>query len=81
MAFEEQRETGGATQRLSVTLPAFTVFEIDGLVNVYGPTRAQVVATIVESWLHDNEQKIDHRKRRYAEFRAVKRSRNRRTTG
>jgi hypothetical protein len=76
-----RRNTGGAgpadpeTVRVTVTLPAFTCFEVDGLVNIYGPSRAQVIAQIIESWLHDNEAKIAHRKARYEEYRSGRASR------
>ena len=68
MAKPSIEEGDARTTRVSVTLPAFTLFEIDGLIGTYGPTRAQVIALAVEYWLHDNEEKIAHRKGRFAEF-------------
>ena len=58
----------GDTVRFSITLTNFTIFELDDLVNIYAPSRAQVAAHAIEQWLHDNEEKIALRKARYADF-------------
>lgn len=56
------------TRQFKITLPAFVIFELDDLINIYAPSRAQVAALAIEQWLHDNSEKIAHRKQRYAEF-------------
>jgi metal-responsive CopG/Arc/MetJ family transcriptional regulator len=67
-ADDDEATVDGDTIRFKITLPAFTVFELDDLVKIYAPTRAQVAAHAVEQWLHDNEEKIALRKARYADF-------------
>jgi hypothetical protein len=67
-ADNDEATVEGDTIRFKITLPAFTVFELDDLVGIYAPSRAQVAAHAVEQWLHDNEEKIALRKARYAEF-------------
>jgi hypothetical protein len=65
---EPEDSDDGDTVRFKITVPKFTAFELDDLVNIYAPSRAQVAAHAVEQWLHDNEEKIALRKARYAEF-------------
>lgn len=63
------------TQRFSVTLTEFTVFELDGLVGLLGPTRAQVVARVVEDWLLNNVGKIEHLRERHTVFQELRAAR------
>jgi len=58
----------GDTDRFSITLTNFTIFELDDLVNIHAPSRARVAAHAIEQWLHDNEDKIALRKARDADF-------------
>jgi hypothetical protein len=57
-----------ASDRTTITLPPFQLFELHGLVGVYGKTITQVVEYIVGEWLSTNQQNIEIRRKRHGEY-------------
>jgi hypothetical protein len=56
------------TDRTTITLPAFQLFELRGLKGIYAPTITAVVEWIVSDWLASNQQNIEIRRRRHMEY-------------
>ena len=56
------------TGRTTITLPAFQLYELRSLKAIYGATLTQVVEWIVGDWLAANQQNIEIRRRRHADF-------------
>jgi hypothetical protein len=61
--------------RTTITLPPFQLFELHGLIGIYGKTVTQVVESIVGEWLSTNQQNIEIRRKRHMEYLAGKESR------
>jgi hypothetical protein len=56
------------TDRTTITLPAFQLFELRSLKGIYGSTVTQVVEWIVSDWLAANQQNIEIRRKRHLEY-------------
>jgi hypothetical protein len=57
------------TKRPTITLGAYLHTQLNALVGIYGPSLSEVVGFIVQSWLHDNDEKVTRQMKRYAAFR------------
>lgn len=56
------------TGREHITLPSFILHQLDRMVGPYAGTRPEVIKWIVQTWLHDNREKVAHQVREYAAF-------------
>jgi hypothetical protein len=57
------------TDREHVTLPTFILHQLDTMVGPYAATRPEVIKWIVQTWLHDNRDKVAQTVREYRDFR------------
>ena len=66
----KKQKTSGKpdTDREFVTFPNFILHQLDGMVGAYARTRPEVIKWIVQTWLHENREKVEQQKREYAEF-------------
>jgi hypothetical protein len=64
----DQANIGGETLRPTVTLPAFLHDQLSSLKGIYGPSLSEVVGFVLQSWLHDNDDRVQRQKERYKEF-------------
>jgi hypothetical protein len=69
-----KRGSVDSTERTTITLPAFQLFEVRSLVGIYAPSLTGVVEWIVADWLATNQQNIEIRRRRHLEYLASKNS-------
>lgn len=53
-----------------VTLPNFILHKLDTMVGPYAATRPEVIKWIVQTWLHDNRDKVAQTVHEYSDFRA-----------
>ena len=60
--------TQAETKRPSITIPVFLNDELEALVGIYAPSLSEVVVFVVQSWLHDNEEKVERRVAKYQAF-------------
>lgn len=58
------------TSRTNVTFPNFIQHQLDQMVGAYQPSRPQVVTWIVETWLHENSERVDEQVRKYQAYQA-----------
>ena len=54
------------TEREYITLPSFILHQLDSMVGPYAGTRPEVIKWIVQTWLHDNREKVTEQVREYA---------------
>lgn len=59
------------TEREHVTLPSFILHQLDSMVGPYAGTRPEVIKWIVQTWLHDNREKVTQQVREYRDYRAT----------
>lgn len=59
------------TEREHVTLPSFILHQLDRMVGPYAGTRPEVIKWIVQTWLHDNREKVTQQVREYGEYKAA----------
>ena len=60
------------TNREHVTLPNFILQQLDSMVGPYAATRPEVIKWIVQTWLHDNREKVTQQVREYRDYRATR---------
>ena len=58
------------TDREHVTLPNFILQQLDSMVGPYAATRPEVIKWIVQTWLHDNREKVTQQVREYRDYKA-----------
>jgi hypothetical protein len=56
------------TKRVAVTVTAFVAYQLDSLIGIYAPNRAEVAARAIEEWLSQNGSEIAIAKAQYADF-------------
>jgi Arc/MetJ-type ribon-helix-helix transcriptional regulator len=56
------------TVRTTVTLQKFLHFQIEKLVGIYGPSVSEVIGFVLQSWLHENDEKIQRQQARFEDF-------------
>jgi metal-responsive CopG/Arc/MetJ family transcriptional regulator len=62
------KKTPPATGREHVTLPKFTLHQLSEMVGAYEATRPEVIAWIVQTWLHENRDKVQQQIRAYRDY-------------
>lgn len=58
------------TDREHVTLPSFILFQLDAMVGPYAGTRPEVIKWIVQTWLHENRDKVAQQVDEYRRYKA-----------
>ena len=58
------------TDREHVTLPNFILHQLDGMVGPYAGTRPEVIKWIIQTWLHENREKVAQQVQEYRKYRA-----------
>jgi metal-responsive CopG/Arc/MetJ family transcriptional regulator len=62
------------TDREHVTLPNFILHQLDRMVGPYAGTRPEVIKWIIQTWLHENRDKVAQQVEEYRKYRAETRS-------
>ena len=60
------------TNREHVTFPNFTLHQLDKMVGAYEPTRPEVIKWIVQTWLHENRDKVVQQVHEYSQYKALR---------
>jgi Arc/MetJ-type ribon-helix-helix transcriptional regulator len=68
MATEHAGDGRRDTVRTTVTLPKFLHFQLEKLVGIYGPSVSEVIGFVLQSWLHENDEKVQRQQARFEEF-------------
>ena len=68
------------TDREHVTFPKFTLHQLSKMVGAYEPSRPEVIRWIVQTWLHENRDKVAQQVQEYREYKADVASDARKTT-
>ena len=68
----KKRGSAESTDRTTITLPEFQLFELRALVGIYAPSLTEVVEWVVGDWLAANQQSMEIRRKRHGEYLASK---------
>jgi metal-responsive CopG/Arc/MetJ family transcriptional regulator len=64
-------KTAPDTDREHITLPTFILHELDNMVGPYAGTRPEVIKWIIQTWLHENRDRVAQTVREYREFKGT----------